>query len=127
MMKALDAGCLEQLGITTTQLTALMVLKEHENCLMKELANALMLDNSAVTGLAKRMLANGLIERSTCETDSRASRLSSSDKGKDVLKKGMTLLQDLNSEMDKGFSERELDTVARYLQHVTQLFSGKKK
>lgn len=118
---------MDKLGVTTTQLTALMVLKERENCLMKELADALMLDNSAVTGLAKRLQANGLINREPCKTDSRAIRLSTSKRGKEILEKGMTLLHQVNAEMNAGFSESELDTVSRYLQHVTQLFSLEKK
>lgn len=124
MMKAMDAGCLEHLGISTTQLTALMVLKEREHCLMKELADALMLDNSAVTGLAKRMQANDLIVRSPCESDSRASRLSLSVKGQRILSDGMALLQDVNARMNDGFNDDELDTVCRYLQHVTDVFSN---
>ena len=81
MMKSMDVGCREALGISVTQLSALMVLKEREHCLMKELADALMLDNSAVTGLAKRMQNKDLIVRSACPTDARASRLSLSTKG----------------------------------------------
>ena len=123
MMKAMDTGCHEHLGISATQLTALMVLKEHEDCLMKELANVLMLDNSAVTGLAKRMIANDLITRSPCPRDSRASRLKLSDKGKALLGQGMSLLKEVNVKMNQGFDEEELDTVSRYLQHITRIFS----
>ena len=125
MMKAMDTGCYAHLGISATQLTALMVLKEHEDCLMKELANVLMLDNSAVTGLAKRMIANELIIRSPCPRDSRASRLSLSDKGENLLLQGMSLLKEVNAKMNQGFDEAELDTVSRYLQHVTRIFSTK--
>ena len=127
MMRAMDAGSQQALGISTTQLTALMVLKERENCLMKELAEALLLDNSAVTGLAKRMVNNGLIERFPCSQDSRASRLKLSDKGRDVLGKGMGLLFDVNQTMNQGFSEEELDTVSRYLQQVTDIFSSRNR
>ena len=127
MMKTMDAGCQQKLGISTTQLTALMVLKERENCLMKELAEALMLDNSAITGLAKRMQNNQLIERVPCESDSRASRLRLSAKGREVLSKGMGLLIEVNTLMEQGFSEEELDTVARYLDQVTDIFSNKDK
>lgn len=123
MMKVMDSGCREKLGISATQLTALMVLKEQNNCLMKELAEALMLDNSAVTGLAKRMQNIGLIERNPCSKDSRASRLSITDKGLERLKQGVILLVEVNEVMEQGFSESELDTVSRYLQHVTDIFS----
>ncbi len=61
MMKYLDAGSRQKLGVTATQLTALMSLRQSNGMLMKDLADMLMLDKSAVTGLAKRMLANDLI------------------------------------------------------------------
>lgn len=125
MIRAMDAGCQAELGISITQLTVLMVLKERERCLMKELAEALMLDNSAVTGLAKRMQHNGLIVKTPCEKDSRASRLSLSEKGRALLVKGMGLLFEVNQTMNQGFSEQELDTVSRYLQQVTDIFSSR--
>ncbi len=123
MMKAMDAGCREQLGISATQLTVLMVLRERNDCLMKELAAALMLDSSAITGLARRMQENDLIRKTPCSEDSRASRLSLTDKGSRLLKQGLPLLREVSAAMDHGFSEDELDTVARYLTHVTSMFS----
>ena len=127
MMKSMDVGCREALGISVTQLSALMVLKEREHCLMKELADALMLDNSAVTGLAKRMQNKDLIVRSACPTDARASRLSLSNKGLSLLDQGMALLNDINHEMNDGFEDEELEVVSRYLHHITSLFTNRSR
>ena len=123
MMKSMDAGCRAALGISVTQLSALMVLKEREHCLMKELADALMLDNSAVSGLAKRMQNKELIVRTPCLNDARASRLSLSEKGQSLLAQGMALLNDINHEMNDGFEDEELEIVSRYLHHITDLFT----
>jgi len=123
MMKSMDTDCRAQLDVSFVQLSALMALSEQDNCLMKDLANTLMLDNSAITGLSKRMVDHDLITRTPCEQDSRASRLSMTKKGQTVLKKGLVLLQQGNQLMQKDFSEQELDTVSRYLQHLNTVFS----
>jgi len=127
LMKSTDAGNYEHLGISSAQLTALMLLKEHNGCLMKELAKVLMLDKSAVTGLAKRLEKQELIKRTTCELDSRASRLSLTDKGLEVCNKGILLLAKVSQAMEQDFTEQELDTVAKYLQHVTNTFTKRNK
>lgn len=124
MMKTMDARCISELGISVVQLSALMALQEKDNCLMKELAQTLMLDKSAITGLAKRMQEKDLIKRVPCPNDSRASRLQMTTEGKDRLSQGFALLAEANELMTQGFSEAELDTVSRYLEHLTQRFSA---
>ena len=47
------------------------------------------------------------------------------DKGENLLVQGMSLLKEVNAKMNQGFDEAELDTVSRYLQHVTRIFSTK--
>ena len=73
--KYADQKAEESLGISVTQLGALMLIATNEGCLLKDLAHSLNLNNSALTGLAARMEHNGLIERRACELDGRASRL----------------------------------------------------
>lgn len=124
MMKTMDARCISELGISVVQLSALMALQEKDNCLMKELAQTLMLDKSAITGLAKRMQEKDLIKRVPCPNDSRASRLQMTTEGKSRLTQGFALLAEANELMTQGFSEAELDTVSRYLEHLTQRFSA---
>ena len=125
MMKHLDTGCRQQLGVPAAQLTALMALQEKDGLLMKDLANTLMLDKSAVTGLAKRMQANDLIVRVASEQDSRASLLKITEKGRRILGQGLGLLIGVNEQIANGFSEEELTTVSRFLNHLTSTFSDK--
>ena len=122
LMKFLDAGCRERLGISVTQLSALMVLRERNGCLMKDLAEALMLDKSAVTGLARRMEAADLIARKAAEHDARATTLVMTERGETILRQGLGDLGEVNAMMTEGFSEAELDTVCRFLDHLTCAF-----
>jgi DNA-binding MarR family transcriptional regulator len=125
MMKSMDAGCKEALDVSVVQLSALIVVNENNGSLMKDLASSLMLDKSAVTGLAKRMQERGLIKKVACSEDSRASRLMITKQGKNSLYQGLSLLKGINSEMQAGFTEQELDTVSRFLSHITTMFSKK--
>jgi DNA-binding MarR family transcriptional regulator len=125
MMKSMDAGCKEALDVSVVQLSALIVVNENNGSLMKDLASSLMLDKSAVTGLAKRMQERGLIKKVACIEDSRASRLMITKQGKNSLYQGLSLLKGINSEMQAGFTEQELDTVSRFLSHITTMFSKK--
>lgn len=123
MMKSLDSGCRRELGISVVQLSALLVLQEQQGCLMKELAQALMLDKSAVTGLTKRMEEGGLLYKYSDENDSRITRLRMTEQGKQALYQGLSLLKGVNHDISEGFSEQEIATVSRFLSHVTRLFS----
>lgn len=122
MMKSLDSGCIAALGVSATQLSALMALREKNGMLMKDLAHTLMLDKSAVTGLAKRMQANGLIERTASETDSRAALLNVTEEGQKILSKGLVHLQKVNEQIIGDFTEEEIATVSRFFTHITKTF-----
>lgn len=122
LMKYLDAGCREQLGVSVVQLTALMVIGELKSCQMKDLAAQLLLDKSAVTGMAKRLLKQNLIIKSASLRDGRASLLSLSAEGTQILQHGLALLSQANQMIHADFSEQELDTVSRFLNHLTNTF-----
>lgn len=125
MMKSMDAECLNTLGVSVVQLTALMVLKQKKQCQMKDLALALQLDKSAVTGLVKRLQSNGLANRVVSHQDARVFLLCLTEKGKEKLTAGLPLLAHVNSKMNDGFTELELDIVSRYLTHVSKTFTKK--
>ncbi len=124
MMKGMDITCKHEVGISVVQLTALMVLQEQKNCLMKDLASTLLLDKSAVTSLSRRLEDKGLIKKVLSSIDARASLLTLTSKGREKLAKGNVLLQEANKLIHGDFSEQELDIVSRYLQHITTTFSG---
>ena len=123
LMKYLDGQSRELLDVSVAQMTTLMILHEQDGCLMKDLAQRLMLDRSAVTGLAKRMEARGLITKSPCHEDTRATRLFMTKTGKAMLGDGVGLLQGVNQQMTEGFSDEEIETVSRFLKHVAHTFN----
>ena len=120
--KYADQNTENHLGISITQLGALMLIKENEGCLLKDMASTLNLNNSALTGLANRMETNGLILRQPCPNDGRASRMYLTDLGKEKLRNTKPLIKQLNQLMTAGFSDEEIQTVVKFLNHLLTAF-----
>lgn len=120
--KHADQKAEEALGISVTQLGALMLIAANEGCLLKDLAQSLNLNNSALTGLAARMEHNGLIERRACEQDGRASRLYLTLLGRSKIDSARPLISQLNAAMTEGFSEQEVDVILRFLNRLLSEF-----
>lgn len=110
------------LGISVTQLGALMVIAGNEGCLQKDLAQSLSLNNSALTGLASRMELNGLLMRRPCDQDGRASRLYLTDLGRTKIDSAKPLIAQLNAAMTEGFSDAEVEVILRFLNRLLLVF-----
>ncbi len=72
---------MNELGLAPMQSMALMQLRPGEPMPMSALANALMCDNSNVTGIVDRLEAQGLVERRASEHDRRVKTLVVTPKG----------------------------------------------
>lgn len=122
MFNHVDQVCDERFAISVTQFGALMFIAKQPGAQAKDVAQALDLNKSAVTGLLKRMEKKQLLIRKGCELDARAMRLYSSELGLEKLEQVMPLLQQLNETLSEGFSEAEIDVVLRFLHRLLQRF-----
>lgn len=114
--------CTEKLGITVTQAGALLYIAKHEGCVQKELAQALGLKKSAVTGLVTRMQNNALITRRVSEVDARASQLYLTRLGKEKIPQILPIIQEANASFVADFSEEEISVIVRFLKKVINDF-----
>lgn len=122
LFKHVDQVCERELDASVTQLAALMFVIQNEGCGQKELAAALSLNKSAITGLVTRMEANGLLARKASKQDARAVTLWSSEKGKKKLVGLKPLINALNSQFENEFSEEEMETIYRFLNFTISQF-----
>ena len=99
----------------------LFVLDKSDGATMGELAQALDLAPSAVSGLIQRMEALAWVARRPCAQDARTQRVWLLPPGRRVLPALYEALARLNRQLKAGFSDTELQTVARWLRHVQQL------
>lgn len=114
---------LAALGLTTTQAGALFCFGE-QGLLIGELGQALDLAQSAASGLAKRLEDAGLVVRCEVKDDARAARLKLTPVGRQKRAEAARRAAAANAHLLRGFSERELDAVVRWLTYAANLTSA---
>lgn len=106
---------------TAVQAGVLFVLARQDGATMGQLATELDLAPSAVSGLVQRLEALGWVQRRPCPEDARTQRVRLLAAGRAQLPPLREALALINERLTAGFTEAELQTVARWLTHVQQL------
>ena len=106
---------------TAAQGGALFVLAREDGATMGTLASELDLAPSAVSGLVQRLEALDWVLRRPCPDDGRTQRVWLQPAGRAQLPHLKQALTRINARLCEGFTEAELQTVARWLQHVQGL------
>jgi DNA-binding MarR family transcriptional regulator len=102
-------------GVTAAQSGLLFILGQRDGVLMGEAGAALDLGPPGISGLVDRMTAANLIKRRTDPDDGRAWRLWLTPAGRAAMAQSKTGLVQVNARLTDGFSEAEIDVVARWL------------
>lgn len=85
-----------------------------------EVAAAIHGSAAGTSGLLARMEQAGLIRREPDPQDRRTIRVNLAAAGEDALTDVREAISDLNSLITDGFTEEELETVGRWLRHVSR-------
>ena len=93
----------------------LFVLGQRDGVLMGEAGAALDLGPPGISGLVDRMTAANLIRRRADPDDVRAWRLWLTPAGHTALAQSKAGLAEVNARLTEGFTEAEIDIVARWL------------
>ncbi|MDE1164750.1 MAG: MarR family winged helix-turn-helix transcriptional regulator [Pseudomonas sp.] len=109
-------------GVSAVQAGALFALSRQDGALSGDLAAALDIAPSAMTGLADRMIKAGLILRRTDQQDKRINRLWLTALGRETALAAKAELAALNAVVTEGFSEAEMSTVSRWLETMGKRF-----
>jgi DNA-binding MarR family transcriptional regulator len=102
-------------GVTAAQSDLLFVLGQRDGVPMSEAAAALDLNPPGVSGLVDRMTTARLIERRADPEDGRAWRLWLTPAGRAALAQTKAELARINARLTEGFSDAEIEVVARWL------------
>jgi DNA-binding MarR family transcriptional regulator len=102
-------------GVTAAQSGLLLALGQRDGVAMGEAAAALDLNPPGISGLVDRMTAAGLIERRADPEDGRAWRLWLTPAGRAALGQTRAELASINARLAEGFSDAEIEVVARWL------------
>ena len=109
-------------GVTPSQSGLLFVLGKRDGILMNEAGAALDLGMPGISGLADRMVEAGLIEKRADPNDGRAWRLWLTPAGRKALARTKDGVAELNARLTQGFSDAEIDIVARWLASLQTKF-----
>jgi MarR family transcriptional regulator, organic hydroperoxide resistance regulator len=121
LLKSADLAFREAAGISTTQLGVLFLLQKSPGALPKDLSDALGVNASAITALIARMEDAGLVRRQASR-DQRAVHLFATTSGLAKAAAARPILARLNARLTGDFSEREIATVARFLEAILARF-----
>lgn len=102
-------------GVTAAQSGLLFVLGQRDGVSMGEAGAAVDLGPPGISGLVDRMTAANLIRRRADPDDGRAWRLWLTPAGRAALAQSKAGLAEINARLTEGFTEAEIDVVARWL------------
>ena len=109
-------------GVTAVQSGLLFVLGRRDGVLMGEAGAALDLGMPGISGLSDRMMEAGLIEKRADPDDGRAWRLWLTASGRKALARSKAGVAELNARLTEGFSDAEIEIVARWLTSLQTKF-----
>jgi len=112
----------ENVQVTVAQAGILFLLKQKSGQSMSDVSKLLSIDNSTLTGLVDRLERAGFVRRNSNPGDRRALNIDITDSGIRELEKAKTVIWRINEEIKAGFSEQEMESFKRVLQHFTLKF-----
>ena len=111
-------------GVTAAQSGLLFVLGKRDGVLMSEAGAALDMGMPGISGLSDRMVEAKLIAKRADPDDGRSFRLWLTPAGRNALARSKVGVSELNARLTEGFTDAEIDVVARWLAHVRAIFPG---
>lgn len=117
-------GMLE-IGLSTGQPKILTYLSGHNNCMQKDIAEALDIEPATVSQILNNMEKADLIRRSAPAERRRAECVSITEKGLGLYKKWKLLCDEVEEVSMKGFTESEKEQFIEYLCRMYQNLTGK--
>jgi len=89
---------------------------------MSEISQYLSVDNSTLTGLIDRLERSGFVRRNSNPDDRRSLNIDITESGLRELEKAKVVIRRINEEVKEGFSEQEIESFKKVLQHFTSKF-----
>ena len=122
VQKAADRALMAAAEITTAQAAVLTIVAAQGGVTQREVAKALGLTESAVTGMVARLLNTSLLERTPHDLDVRAWQLRVSARGRATLKSIDKPFRAINATIEDTLEAEEIARLADYLQRLATAF-----
>jgi DNA-binding MarR family transcriptional regulator len=118
MLGHVNARMLDELGISSSQLTTLLYVAKNPRCSMTDVAAVLDLAKSAASSMLRRMELAGFVRREPNPKDGRGSLLVITPRGDEVRVRSLPVIRRLQEELTEGFGASERETILRFLNAV---------
>lgn len=122
LQKLTDSALRDAAGISTAQLGVLFLLEKNPGAMPKDVGEGLGVNASAITALIGRMEEARLVRSQASDADGRAVHLFATADGLARAAAARPILARLNVRLKADFSEREIATVARFLNAILDRF-----
>lgn len=113
-----------RIGLSPGQPKVLRFLAAHDNCMQKEIAEALDIEPATVSRLLTNMEQSGLVARSTSAESRRAESVSITEEGRIAFAQWETFCHTVEEQSLQGFSKEErqqfMDFLFRMYQNLTK-------
>ncbi|HIT02530.1 MAG TPA: MarR family transcriptional regulator [Firmicutes bacterium] len=110
--------------VTPGQYGVLACLWEKDESNPKEIAQALGLENSTMSGILDRMQKKGLIDRGVDPEDRRCVHVRLSPRGRELKEPVLQVVAQVNEEIWSQFSPQDADTLRRCLKTIQQKYGS---
>lgn len=120
LIRAVDRRSRRETGLSMIQQGVLFLLERQDGMTLGEMAEALSLGKSSLSGLIDRMEERGLVRRSAAEGDGRVVRVFLDGNARELVARSRPLITGWNATLLAPFDERERDVIARFLAHVAE-------
>ncbi|HWR22336.1 MAG TPA: MarR family transcriptional regulator [Feifaniaceae bacterium] len=113
------------IGLSPGQPKILNYLSRRNNCMQKDIAEALDIEPATVSRILNNMVEAGLVRRSPPAERKRAESISVTDKGREAYAKWLRLCAEMEAAAMQGFTRAEQDRFIEYLSRMYHNLSGK--
>jgi DNA-binding MarR family transcriptional regulator len=93
----------------------LFFLQKSDGSSLTQISQALMLENPTVTGLIDRLEKLGYVKRSNDPDDRRVYLIYLTGKGNIIANRALPIVKELNEEIKKGYSKKEIEGFKKVL------------
>ncbi|HOO38313.1 MAG TPA: MarR family winged helix-turn-helix transcriptional regulator [Deltaproteobacteria bacterium] len=107
-------------GITVGQTFILFDLLDHDGSPVKDIAERVQVESPAVTGFVDRLIREGLVKRSTDQTDRRVMKIHLTPKGRELAVTLLPVAQTLNRKIEELVGEKEIKKLLQILDIIEE-------
>ena len=118
LKKNSDRQLLEVAGVTTAQMSALVIVASEKTATQTKLAAELGLNDSAITAMMRRLIDLKMVTRVRDDKDGRAWLLKLTETGAEAVKKTETIVDQTSAKVDELLGKKTIATVVAAMELI---------